>query len=130
MKAITVPKLKQPPIMGEVLMVEIYAGCTDVYTQLPSYRRYLLSFSLSAMSKLLSSHPDDGFAYEVCSIASSTETADNLPGPGRTLGKLYSHLGSKVENGLGKAAAWMGHNPKGAVSNDQDSLPFSTEHPV
>lgn len=47
----------------------------------------------------------DDVYEEVCSIASSTETADNLPGPGRLLGKVYSHLGVRLENELGRMAA-------------------------
>lgn len=42
--------------------------------------------------------------YELCSIASSNETADNLPGPGRLLGKLYDSAGQRLENGLGRVA--------------------------
>ena len=53
----------------------------------------------------------DPCEYELCSIASSEKTADNLPGPGRLLGKLYVRVGRPLENGLGKAAANLGHGP-------------------
>lgn len=59
---------------------------------------------MSIMSTLSPSLQDGDTVYEVCSIASSTETADNLPGPGRLLGNLYSYLGVRLENGLGRAA--------------------------
>lgn len=55
---------------------------------------------------------DEGVLYEVCSLASSNETADDLPGPGRTLGKLYGFLGQRIESGLGRAAERMGYGPK------------------
>lgn len=50
-------------------------------------------------------------AYECCSIASSNETADDLPGPGRLLGNLYVSTGKRFENGLGMVAVRMGHGP-------------------
>lgn len=55
---------------------------------------------------------DDVDAYTLCSIASSNETADDLPGPGRTLGKLYSFIGTKIERGLGRAAERIRYGPR------------------
>lgn len=49
--------------------------------------------------------------YEICSIASSTETTDDLPGPGRLLGKVYVSLGRRLEDGLGRVAVRMGRGP-------------------
>ena len=50
-------------------------------------------------------HPPhvDNVVDEVCSIASSNETADDLLGPGRLLGNLYSHLGDRLEEGASLA---------------------------
>ncbi|KLO16627.1 hypothetical protein SCHPADRAFT_926465 [Schizopora paradoxa] len=42
----------------------------------------------------------------------SNSTADNLPGPGRNLGKLYVHLGEKLVNSLGKFLARRGYGPE------------------
>ena len=72
----------------------------------------LLSAPLSLQVDMSDSSKDDlGYAYEVCSLSTSNETEDDLPGPGRTLGKLYNFLGQKVENGLSKAAESMGYGP-------------------
>lgn len=49
--------------------------------------------------------------YELCSNSSSNETADNLPGPGRTLGKFYASTGQRLENGFGMVAMRMGRGP-------------------
>lgn len=54
---------------------------------------------------------DVDVAYEICSFASSNETADNLPGPGRLLGNLYSLVGTRIENRLGKVAVRLGRGP-------------------
>lgn len=54
----------------------------------------------------------DADVYELCSIASSNETADNLPGPGRLLGNLYDSAGRRLEGGLGRVAVQMGHGPR------------------
>ena len=54
-------------------------------------------------------------ACEVCSLVpstTSTETANDLPGPGRLLGNLYSYLGMRVENGLGRVAVLRGRGPE------------------
>lgn len=50
--------------------------------------------------------------YELCSIASSNETADDMPGPGRLLGNLYDDAGRRLENGLGRVAIQMGRRPR------------------
>ena len=55
-------------------------------------------------------HNDE--AFEVCSIASSNATADNLPGPGRLLGNLYARLGVRLENGIGRVAILLGRGPE------------------
>lgn len=47
-----------------------------------------------------------------CSTASTNETADNLPGPGRILGNIYVALGRRLENGIGLAAGKMGIGPR------------------
>lgn len=51
------------------------------------------------------------FLYEVCSLTSSAETADDLPGPGRLLGNLYSFIGRKFENRVGSVVVRMGYGP-------------------
>lgn len=47
--------------------------------------------------------------YITCSLSSSGETADNLPGPGRLLANAYGFLGRKLENGLCQAAEKLFH---------------------
>lgn len=42
---------------------------------------------------------------------SSTSTASDLPGPGRTLGRLYSFLGVRLETQLGRLAERFGYSP-------------------
>lgn len=61
--------------------------------------------------QIASSSADSVVEYELCSLASSNETADNLPGPGRLLGNLYEGIGRRLENGLGRVAVRMGLNP-------------------
>ena len=51
-------------------------------------------------------------ADDLYSIASTNETADNIPGPGRILGNLYRLLGQKLEEGLGSLAGKFGHGPR------------------
>lgn len=41
----------------------------------------------------------------------SNATADNLPGPGRNLGRLYVYLGNRFVNSLGRFLARRGHGP-------------------
>lgn len=50
--------------------------------------------------------------YYACSIASSNETADNLPGPGRILGNVYVSLGRRLERGVARVAGRMGFGPQ------------------
>ena len=50
--------------------------------------------------------------YELCSIASSNETADNLPGHGRLLGNLFTLIGQRFEHGLSSTAKRMGYGPR------------------
>lgn len=57
------------------------------------------------------SFQDNDFLYEVCSLTSSAETADDLPGPGRLLGNLYTFIGRKFENRVGSVAVRMGYGP-------------------
>ena len=77
----------------------------------------ILSTSLALLPDPLSLYmsespkPDPDYAYEVCSLSTSNETEDDLPGSGRTLGKLYNFLGQKVESGLSGAAERMGYGP-------------------
>ena len=54
--------------------------------------------------------------YYECSIASTNETADNLPGHGRLLGNLYVSLGRHLEYGIGTIAGKMGFGPKAIAS--------------
>ncbi|THG97944.1 hypothetical protein EW145_g7508 [Phellinidium pouzarii] len=54
---------------------------------------------------------DDQESYIACSVASSNETADDLPGAGRTLGKLYNYAGRILERQLGSIAEHLGHGP-------------------
>lgn len=53
-----------------------------------------------------------GDVYELCSITSSNETASDIVGPGRMLGRLYSFLGHRVEIGIGNAAERLGYGPR------------------
>jgi len=41
----------------------------------------------------------------------SNATADNLPGPGRTLGLFFAYLGRNLERGMGALAARRGYGP-------------------
>lgn len=54
----------------------------------------------------------DGDTYELCSIASSNETASDIVGHGRLLGKLYTFLGHRLESGIGNAAEKLGYGPR------------------
>lgn len=55
---------------------------------------------------------ENNAACELCSLVSSSdETADDLPGPGRMLGKLYSHAGRFVVKGLSVVAERRGYGP-------------------
>lgn len=60
-------------------------------------------------------------AIDILPCAESTDsvdtnaTADNLPGPGRNLGRLYVLLGNKFTNALGRFLARHGHGPNAAV---------------
>lgn len=56
-------------------------------------------------------HDDSSVEYELCSIASSNETMDDLPGPGRILGNLYTSARRRLENGIGRLAVRMGRGP-------------------
>lgn len=44
-------------------------------------------------------------------------TADNLPGPGRNIGRLYDWLGARLERVLSNRKLKLGHNPD-AVAHD------------
>ena len=65
----------------------------------------------SSLNMPASSKFDPGYTYEVCSLSTSNETEDDIPGAGRVLGKLYNFLGQKVESGLSGAAEQMGYGP-------------------
>ena len=60
--------------------------------------------------------------YECCSIASTNATVDNLPGPGRLLGNLYSSAGRRLEDGLGRVASRMGYGPNAMSMKIQELL--------
>ena len=45
------------------------------------------------------------------SAESRNQTEDDLPGPGRLLGKLYASLGRKLESAMGSVAYSMGKGP-------------------
>lgn len=66
-----------------------------------------------------SASPASDVDYELCSIASSNETADNLPGPGRLLGNLYDNAGRRLENGLGRVARRMGRRSRNKAINSR-----------
>lgn len=61
-------------------------------------------------------------AYELCSIASSNETMDNLPGPGRVLGNFYTSAGRRLENEIGRVAVRLGCGPHIAARKIQEIL--------
>ena len=44
------------------------------------------------------------FEADIVSIQSSNDTADNLPGPGRLLGKVYNEVGKRLESLLNSIA--------------------------
>lgn len=51
---------------------------------------------------------------DVISYSSKNLTASDQPGPGRVLGKLYTHLGRHVERGLNSIAEHRGLGPLAA----------------
>lgn len=53
--------------------------------------------------------------------SSSLETASNNPGPGRLLGRMYNHFGTKLERLLSKMADRAGYGPV-AVYRDLMSI--------
>lgn len=53
--------------------------------------------------------------WERCSVASSTSTASNLPGPGRALDNLYGSVGRTIEAHLGRLAEKLGRGPRMAA---------------
>ena len=53
--------------------------------------------------------------WERCSVASSTSTASNLPGPGRALDNLYGSVGRTIEARLGRLAEKLGRGPRMAA---------------
>lgn len=54
------------------------------------------------------SRPD----VEIISIISSNVTADNIPGPGRNLGNVYSSFGRKLETFINAISQSRGSGPK------------------
>lgn len=71
--------------------------------------------------------------YELCSIASSNETADDLIGPGRMLGRAYGFFGRKIENALSNAAEQLGYGPRVTAVKirrlyEDESIPASTRN--
>lgn len=62
--------------------------------------------------------------YFTCSVSSTGETADDLPGPGRLLGNAYGFFGRKLENGLGWTAKKLrsqGEQVGEAITDTDDS---------
>ncbi len=51
------------------------------------------------------------------SSVDSDATAPNLPGPGRTVGILYDHLGGRLESVLNRRAAQLGLRSHGGQAN-------------
>ncbi|KAH8092156.1 hypothetical protein DFH11DRAFT_1182664 [Phellopilus nigrolimitatus] len=64
--------------------------------------------TMSASEPLSIADSDQDSLYSV----STNATADNLPGPGRTLGLFYSFAGRHVEVQLGRLAGRLGHGPQ------------------
>lgn len=64
--------------------------------------------------------PDD----EVVSIASSNETVDNIPGPGRNLGNVYLYFGRKLETLLNAMAKSRGAGPVNVRRRIVDLTPY------
>lgn len=54
---------------------------------------------------------DDTELEFVCSVTDSNSTADDLPGPGRALDRLYTYVGIRLEVFLGKVAVAVGKGP-------------------
>lgn len=50
--------------------------------------------------------------WEYFSVASSNDTADDLPGAGRILGNFSRFAGGKLEVLIGRIAIALGHGPK------------------
>lgn len=48
---------------------------------------------------------------DVVEIESSNDTESDLPGPGRTLGKLYRLIGRHIERGVSAIAEKRGYGP-------------------
>lgn len=53
----------------------------------------------------------DDESYYAGSLNSLTATASSLPGSGRTLGRLYSRVGRRIENCVSALALRMGCGP-------------------
>lgn len=53
--------------------------------------------------------PED---VDIVSLESSNATESDLPGPGRTLGKVYDFLGKRLERALATLAERKGLGPK------------------
>lgn len=54
---------------------------------------------------------DDFERWTYASTMSTNMTMSNLPGPGRTLGKLYSSAGRSLEKSFGRLAHAAGYGP-------------------
>jgi hypothetical protein len=73
--------------------------------------------------------PETPFEVTPISRIDTTETADNLPGPGRGLDKVYQALGRKLERGMGIAAEKAGFGPEGTERKIKRAAEF-IEFPV
>lgn len=60
-------------------------------------------------NKVRTAYPND---IDVLTITSSNETASDIPGPGRLLGKLYSSIGLRLETCLNSFAERRGMGPQ------------------
>ena len=62
------------------------------------------------------------------SAESSNETASDIPGPGRLLGKVYAKLGQKLETVLNLAARSTGRGPA-PTANEIEQLARTLKDP-
>lgn len=70
------------------------------------------SSSVMTTSRELRLFPED---VDIVSITSANLTASDLPGAGRTLGRVYSFLGRRLEHALNTLAHLGGHGPGNAT---------------
>ncbi|KAI5118530.1 hypothetical protein M0805_009682 [Coniferiporia weirii] len=74
-------------------------------------------------------HNVDDLSLLVCSVASSNETADNLPGAGRVIGNIFSCTGKGLERQLSSVAERLGFGPRATAFRIQRRRKAITTYP-